>query len=273
MSALTIDLQSLASADGDHSIETKLLNILDFALNSPSQSETSVETVASQIDQLFSGPDDAEEVIWATWTFILNVVKKIPIDDERLQFLVSVVGKLKTKSRQTVEIWGSNTNVWKDLPLFGAVAREAWNGIPEFNGTEQDTLRIAEWISLNSFAARIVGESIQPWTNFGLWELRDGLEQPLSSAIAKETYLTTTSEWLTHAGKVLHEEGKKVVQLDEHDLRALASGKLFKGKPGFSDERWNFWRQRLEELSAEAGHGEVVTRTEKAIEVMNGIQG
>lgn len=74
------------------------------------------------------------------------------------------------------------------------------------------------------------------------------------------------------AGKVLYDEVRKNVELDEHDVRALAPGSLFEGgSPGFSQQRWTFWKKRLQELSAEAG-AKAKTRTQKALEVMESLE-
>ena len=69
-----------------------------------------------------------------------------------------------------------------------------------FDGSDRDNEAIREWISLNSFAARMFGTKLQSWDNFAIWELRSGLEEPpLSTPSAKETSLATACEWITHA--------------------------------------------------------------------------
>lgn len=144
-----------------------------------------------------------------------------------------------------------------------------------YDGSDSDNAKIQEWISLNSFAARIFGANLQTWVNLAIWEFRSGLEEPpLSSQAAKDTALATACEWITHAGKALHEQGRQVQQLDAMERRALKPGKLFEsGEPGLSDERWRFWRERMGVMGAGAGSGGLKERAQKAVERMKELEG
>jgi hypothetical protein len=65
--------------------------------------------------------------------------------------------------------------------------------------------------------------------------------------------LITASEWITQAGQVLYDETKNSIELDSQAKQALSPGSLIEGtKSGLNEERWSFWKQRLEELSADA---------------------
>jgi hypothetical protein len=145
-------------------------------------------------------------------------------------------------------------------------------GSPEFNGSSDQATKIAQWLSLNSFAARLLSASVQSWTNFGLWELRDGLEEPLSTDEARDTHLITASEWIVQAGKVLYDEAQKSIQLESQATQSLRPGTLIEEtQSGFNKERWGFWKKRLEELSANASV-EAKKRTEKALQVMKSLE-
>lgn len=110
------------------------------------------------------------------------------------------------------------------------------------------------------------------WTNFALWELRDGLEEPLDSQQAKDTTLIIAAEWFTHAGRVLYDEGRERVLLEEDEERSLGTGSLLKDEPsGFGEARWNFWKKRIQELSVGAG-AEAKKRAEKTLEVIKSIE-
>ncbi|PTB44074.1 hypothetical protein M441DRAFT_340886 [Trichoderma asperellum CBS 433.97] len=275
MSESLIDFRSLVDSydfapDGQEKFNT-LFGLLDKAIGSSTSGTDANEAVANGIDEI-SNRDEPEGFLWTLWTLLIEISKRIPLDDSRAQSLVEITQKLKAKQSATVEVWGSTYSLWTDMPLFGAVMREAWNATPTFDNSLGDATTIAQWKSLNSFAARLLGSSVQSWTNFALWELRQGLEEPLSSQQAKDTYLITTSEWITHAGKVLYDEGRKGAQLDEDDVRALRTGSLLKGEAsGFSEVRWRFWKKKIEELSVEAG-AEAKKRAEKALEVIKSLE-
>lgn len=98
------------------------------------------------------------------------------------------------------------------------------------------------------------------------------MEEPLGSQQAKDTHLITASEWITHAGKVLYDEGRKGVPVDKDDVQSLSTGSLLKGEAsGFSEARWNFWKKKIQELSVGAG-AEAKKRAEKALEAIKSLE-
>jgi hypothetical protein len=145
---------------------------------------------------------------------------------------------------------------------------------PDFDGSEQDAATIQEWISLNSFAARIYGASLQSWVNLGIWELRSGLEEPPEDRPnAKDTRIATAYEWIVHAGKELYANGQQVQKLDAMEQRALKPGSLLKMEAaGLSKERWRFWRERMGVLGAGAGSGAAKEKAQKAVDMMKEIE-
>ncbi|KAM0252878.1 hypothetical protein ACHAQJ_007508 [Trichoderma viride] len=276
MSESLIDFRSLVATydfapDGQEKF-TSLFGLLDAAIGSTaSRTDDANEAVADGIDKMCP-QDEPEGFLWTLWTLLIEIAKRIPLDDARAQSLVEITRNLKAKQSASIEIWTSPHKLWTDMPLFGAVMREAWNAAPEFNNSPDQATKIAQWISLNSFAARLLGSSVQSWTNFALWELRDRLEEPLPSEQARDTHLTTASEWITHAGKVLYDEARKGAQLDEEKVQSLRPGSLLEGgSSGFSEARWNFWKKKLEELSVGAS-AEAKKRTDKALEVMKSLE-
>ncbi|KAI9151755.1 hypothetical protein HJFPF1_08965 [Paramyrothecium foliicola] len=274
MAGSLIDLQPLIAhpQSPNSQLEAQLLDTLDAAINALSPTELSAETTAGELDNRYPagrGAEDVEAYLWTLWTLYLNVAKKVPANDVRQQLLVTVVKKLKAKDRETLSLWGNDTKIWSDLPMLGPCMREAWNTRPSFNGTGQDASAVTEWISLNSFAARILGAEVQLWDNFAIWELRGVLEEKLStSSSARDAQLAAACEWITHAGKYIHAKGHGGggEPLDEAEARALKPGRLLAdAKPGFSDERWVFWRERLAELVKESSSDALKEQVEQPL--------
>ena len=127
---------------------------------------------------------------------------------------------------------------------------------------------ITAWISLNSFAARLHGQSVHSCTNFAIWEFRTALEDEHPSSTftqnKQDCMLATTSQWILHAGSVLYEEARNPSELSETQKRMYKTGKLCDAGPGMNLERWVFWRKRLEELGPKAGR-EVQEDVEEAV--------
>ncbi|KAL7931754.1 hypothetical protein V8C35DRAFT_309411 [Trichoderma chlorosporum] len=275
MDELPIDFRALVAPHHfAPETETKLADLLKAAVNADKYYfETyadAIRAAANYIDQLCPRNEDAEAFLWALWTIIIDVAKRIPFDDyERVENFMEVIKALKHKGSGRVEIWGASHNLWADLPLFGAVMREAWNARPEFDGSADQATKIEQWKSLNSFAAYLLGASVQYWSNLALWELRDALEEPHLNEQAKDTRLITASEWIIRAGPVLCGECLRRTRLDEQSKQALAPGALFEGgDPGFTEDRWAFWVKRLDELKAAAVDEDVKDKMETAWEMI-----
>ncbi|KEY66858.1 hypothetical protein S7711_05212 [Stachybotrys chartarum IBT 7711] len=262
-----IDLQPLMANSGNSKVDAQLLDVFDKAVNALSPTELSAEATAGELDRLYpAGTDDVENYLWSMWTLLERVAKKVPALDPRQQLLVGIIRKLQAKDRETVTLWGNDSKVWSELPMLGPTMREAWNARPALDGTGQDASAIAEWVSLNSFAARVLGGSLQSWENFAIWELRASLEEDPASSTARDAHLATASQWFIYAGKVLYDLSRNPTELDEASARALTTGKLLDAKPGFSEERWKFWRERLAELVKETESKELRETVDKAID-------
>lgn len=136
MSQSLIDFRSLVDSydfapDGKEKFNT-LFGLLDKAIGSSTSGTGANEAVANSIDEI-SNHDEPEGFLWTLWTLLIEISKRIPLDDARAQSLVEITQKLKAKQSATVEVWGSSYSLWSDMPLFGAVMREAWNGKIKIN--------------------------------------------------------------------------------------------------------------------------------------------
>lgn len=266
-----IDISPLVK-DPD-TLEAQIAAILQNALDS-APTTLSSEAIAGDLDKLYPADyqpkegdgDVVADILWTLWGFLLKVVKKVPADDVRQQLLVDALGRLKGKDRQDAKVWGQDCKMWGDLGLLGPNMREAWDGRPTFN--KADAATIQEWTSLNSFAARLHGSSVQTWTNFGIWELRGALEEPPQSDAERDGQLRSSSEWILHAGSALRSKQGQQGELDDMEKRMLKGGSLFKGESGLSDERWGFWRDRFRELGGQVEDEGLKEKINKVVEKM-----
>lgn len=135
------------------------------------------------------------------------------------------------------------------------------------NFEKDDASAVAEWTSLNAFAALLLGNSVQTWHNFAIWELRGALEEEPRSNAERDGQLQSSSEWILHAGNVLRAK-KGMDQLDEMEKRMLKGGSKFQGEPGLSDERWSFWRDRFRELGGQVEDEALKAKIDKVVQKM-----
>lgn len=128
---------------------------------------------------------------------------------------------------------------------------------PISNGAEPTPESAQQWISLNSYAARLLEIRFGYWTHLAVWTLKTALEQPpkaykpsLNCAVA------AAAEWIIHSGYFifgrlteLGKDGKSGEGRGEEDESiGVGVGPLFGGKAGLTMERWHFWKQRFGEV-------------------------
>jgi hypothetical protein len=136
-----------------------------------------------------------------------------------------------------------------------SLARYRWltNAAPTYNNATPPEPKAAEWLNLNSFAARLLTLDTVSWTTFAVWTLRAALEDA-SSGPKLDCDVAAAAQWIVHGGEVLFAEcAPKAEAQGGEESRALASGQLYQGKSGLFVERWMFWKKRFGEICAQEG--------------------
>jgi hypothetical protein len=126
---------------------------------------------------------------------------------------------------------------------------------------EERTYTLAQWLNINSFAARLYGCGLGPSRNFGLWQLRDALEEERPPGHDANTAISVASEWIVHAGQAITWRCLQSEPMEEWTLRSERAGSLYAGLPGFNLDSWRYWKRRLAEL-----RGSVSDRTKRRID-------
>jgi hypothetical protein len=214
------------------------------------------------IDHAFlSGPREAsiEGMLWPAWEAVISAADT---PDERtrsrlVELLCAIRGRgiLARPDGQECVVWDMRAHV--DLPVFGAQMRETWNFSPPAVSAES-------WANLNAFAAQLTTAGID-FSLYAIWALREALEED-GSAISQ--VLPAAVQWFRHAGFVLATRAREGAS-DTHGADSV--GRLCReaglAEGGFSVRRWNFWRCRLEDISA-AG-GEIAKNAREGLEYMD----
>ena len=89
----------------------------------------------------------------------------------------------------------------------------------------------------------------------------------------KDTRVVVATLWIKHAGKFIweHSLSGKPENLDETDSRMLRAGELYQGQPGYSRDRWDFWKRRLGELRSHVSESRS-SAIDEAIETMTELE-
>ncbi|CAO2654441.1 Nn.00g111740.m01.CDS01 [Neocucurbitaria sp. VM-36] len=244
--------------------------------------------IVEKIDHSFPKDDSKQEVeafLWDLWEFLIRLGQSLP--NSRKASLTRMVAQLCLKTTARITIWGTEYSLWEDLPLFGPCMRDAWIGLcssvidlelyaneglrildptlePDLRDDEEE---LARWRNLNFFAASLFGHGVTDWENLALWQLRTGLEEPGEFV---KTSVLVASEWIEEAGYRIYRLCRAETILDdEATIRAYACGPAFSGRPGFSRDRWAFWRTRLESAVRSPALADVSVALKRPLRLMS----
>ncbi|KAI1482447.1 hypothetical protein F4774DRAFT_371320 [Daldinia eschscholtzii] len=223
-------------------------------------------------DKLRLHPDD---FVWSFWEALLDIASDVSPCSPEQDVLV--------KSVLLLEAIGNNEKpeekMWKNLPDFGIAVRESWNRSPTTgNGKDDkpaDEYTELEWLNLNSFMARLHASQKGGWGPFPIWQLREGLESPLSpkdDIPTPNTRVRIAAEWILRSSHRLFIDS--LLHSYSDDLEGPETGRpyhcgpLYSGKSHYSVERWCFWKSRLSDIRTEISE-DLHPVLDEAIKTMN----
>jgi len=128
----------------------------------------------------------------------------------------------------------------------------------------------SEWLSLNSFAARLKREDLIYGTYFAICRLRGALEEENPVREVANSEISVASEWIIRSGIVLYREARNGVTQDDEPV--MRSGPLYKGQPGLCPERWLFWKSRLSNVSTDEVDEEIAKMAQQAVGEMERVE-
>ncbi|KAI2622989.1 hypothetical protein GGS26DRAFT_600615 [Hypomontagnella submonticulosa] len=208
---------------------------------------------------------------WELWEALVEIAARAPPNSQAQDVLVESIILLKD---------GTN-EMFKGLPRFHWSLRDNWNRSPAVDKEEGDEdwdevdFNDSEWLNFNSFLAKLHTKQNIGWWNFAIWELRSGLEMPLSPEAGfpkPETRVRVASEWVIQsASRLLNDSLYHACQEYREGERGKGypyrAGPLFSGASGFSLERWCFWKRRFGETKSEVDE-DLHTVIDQAIHAM-----
>ncbi|KAI1816410.1 hypothetical protein GGS20DRAFT_583516 [Poronia punctata] len=207
------------------------------------------------------------------WSLVLEMAQHIPSDHP---WQDSLAQGLHLVRHEKSVLPGCDPAVWEDLPYLDLRMRELWNEDPSDGNIEEEIRKgeFSEWKNLNSFAARFTNPSYLSFILLGHWQIRLGLESTPTKGAAQECRLWVACEWFLRSAEIIYQEYVCTV---EDPSPAYSTGPLCdEDIPQFGPARWNFWKKRLAELSAQAEElklgSSIVERMSKAIEKMEAVE-
>ncbi|KAE8423833.1 hypothetical protein BDV36DRAFT_289930 [Aspergillus pseudocaelatus] len=240
-------------------VEQKVIHTLEGLLHS--FDADSIRVAAEEIDELNPArhskkahkevqEDELEEFLWLVWDAFIRLARQVPHAHPFQDRMVDLVEALTLLPPLSVEVWQSTIRLWADLPLLGPSMREAWVAPPSTEGPIESH-EAEEWINLNAFAARLLRLDAISWTVFGIWELREALEEP-SEIPGSGFHVIAAAEWIKHSGVFLYRAAINGTEGHEERLSA-ATGSSYHGSNVVCLKRWEFWKCRFGHIGEKAG--------------------
>ncbi|KAI0747625.1 hypothetical protein C8Q80DRAFT_687522 [Daedaleopsis nitida] len=176
--------------------------------------------------------------LWSFWSNYFSLIKDDNSSHERFLQILIALKRQKSSGCQGWQIWGEGMD-WSDLPLFGPVSREEFNGpfprtkdgreLSFSNPQGRDILAGASslddpdsrayasirtgWLNLNTFLARVWALDIQDESLFAMFLMRDNIEtltltsttepMPVSDgneSEPQELKIEAAAAWIRYAG-------------------------------------------------------------------------
>ncbi|KAJ5581519.1 hypothetical protein N7535_000139 [Penicillium sp. DV-2018c] len=192
---------------------------------------------------------EPEEGITSLWKLIIKCAYEYPEQHDKLVEVLVQLSKLPDAKSSTGEpILLHGKQVWKDLPTLGWQFRDEWNKNVPAGPPDRRRSAISQIINRDKFVARLMatGEPVFAYSWFALITLREALETPAEemAPVSLEPWVPAAVAWISILGKEIYEWN------EEFDGALGRGGPLWRGKYGFSKERWQFWRERFEYLSS-----------------------
>ena len=178
------------------------------------------------------------------WLSILYSARRISYrQSQQHDKLVDLVAAFKNHSISGNEEYNY---IYGSLTEFDLCCREVCNNSPNvdsgFINEEADA-----WANLNFFLARVASKHISDCSRFAIWVMREALEEPQDddkparAAEKHNVYVPAAAMWVFGMGRALFMKEEEVLNLDDmHTGNSEEPGDLWKGKRGFSKQRWWF---------------------------------
>ena len=204
------------------------------------------------------GDVKVENFMWYLQEKFIHIATLVPHDSPAQSNLVLLLWMLR---RFPDESQSSPCPEWRELFLDHMQFSEAFisanvvGGLSGTGDTNAESYQQMRYRNFNSFSARLYAQDFTNLAKYGLWSLRDALEEPNYgwgseyNPAPPDLAINVALDWLFIAGKRLYSYDQHPYNQHIGEGYRDTVGDLWKGPNGFSAERWYFWAQRLEAAS------------------------
>ncbi|MCJ1377629.1 hypothetical protein MMC17_000724 [Xylographa soralifera] len=208
--------------------------------------------------------ETASQKLWRLWTLVFDVAEELP---ETHPILVNLIREFRKRADVRLK-YGSDTIDWTKAPNFDQNWRDTHDSLQAWRGKSPEESQ--KWINFSAFSARVATAKLTELdTVWGFFAIRDALEVEDQSPQLLNTDACAAAQWILHAGKAIYQT--KNTDVSYWDIGQKTA--LWKGGPGFSSQRWAFWKERLHRVEQLKGSSEETKAlVRKATNAMDAIE-
>ncbi|PYI16661.1 hypothetical protein BO99DRAFT_317579, partial [Aspergillus violaceofuscus CBS 115571] len=214
--------------------------------------DTGAQRIDDMIRPYFLTPEEERktpEPLEPFWDEVVSTAGAMRYDSKGQDRLIQLMCNLSRLPPLKVADYGAYLSyLWTSFPELGKVMYDDDRCPKELASEPKDDRWIAYDLNFNSFMARVLGNQLRPWKQFGIWQLRSALEYPHVNPRLVDHHLAIVREWIFHAGCELYRQRCEGV-LDPDEACRTQPGPLYRGRADIPRERWIFWKERIPELA------------------------
>ncbi|USW53489.1 hypothetical protein Slin15195_G068080 [Septoria linicola] len=239
------------------------------------------------VEQDILKPDEGSEndhvstegALWTLWYAVVHSARKLFWRDNddgstgsSQTALLELVRALKARPNPPLPphltvpmqrdwVYASGATLWRNLLLLGPSFRESWNDSPGC-GAGWSKPEVEAWINAEAFVARLTVCGVKKFWNYGVWALRDGLEERPNSIYFRpereeevlDCYVTAAAVWVVIAGKEMWEFVERDRDFETRYGLDEALPKLpWEGDGVWTRARWRYWKEKFESVAQRPG--------------------
>ncbi|KAF9698560.1 hypothetical protein EKO04_003818 [Ascochyta lentis] len=227
-------------------------------LNGDLDLKTTTCTLFSPIDEKITAQQLDDVNFLDLWYSILHAARRKPFHAAQTNgvkhehYHAKVADVVSAFRSHRIPQHGEYDYLYSAVTDFGLACREAYNDAPAASASD---VEIDAWANLNFFYARVTEKGLLDLSIHAIWSMRTALENEVmddaeGSAVQKyNVHVPAAAAWVFGMGRALFDKEVDLTPSDRKFGNPAKGGELWKGKAGFSKERWALWKERLAVIS------------------------
>ncbi|KAF6799513.1 hypothetical protein CSOJ01_12441 [Colletotrichum sojae] len=207
--------------------------------------------------------EESDEALRSLWNLFVSLAQQTPSGNIALLDLVVILDHLSASPRAVSTVTVDGFEQLSRLHRLEQAIRDYMKS-PYDDDLAVRERSLSRFVNLNAFAALLWSYNLIDGRDFAIQQLRSAFEDRRSSDAGDrsgaDARLMAAAQWAIHSCQRLYHlsvtcEPASPEGSDDGSERRWRPGARFKGRAGFSFQRWEFWQQSFEEAKELGNRG------------------